>query len=146
MLLDLDLIILPAVVPKIANPLSSPPLSGSCLDRTSNATTHEQVGIDLCVKAGPGSQLTLSCELERGDPKPIITWLIDSIPVSEANGSYIQQLDGSLLMEDILLLGDEVSAHRWDISGLYTCIAENIAGSARASSYIFPFGSKICLL
>ena len=134
------------MVPKIAKPLSSPPLPGSCLDRTSNATTHEQVGIDLCVKAGPGTQLILSCELERGDPKPIITWLIDNVPVGEVNGSYTQQLDGTLLVEDILLPGDAVSTHRWDISGLYTCIMENIAGSAHASSYIFPFGSKKRLL
>ena len=132
-----------AVVPKIAKPLSSPPLPGSCLDKTStNLTIHEQVGIDVCINAGPGARLVLGCELERGDPKPIITWLIDNVPVSEVNGSYSQQLDGTLLVEDILLPGDAVSTYRWDISGLYTCIAENIAGSSRASSYVFPFGSK----
>ncbi len=135
------------MLPKIARPLSPPPLPGSCLDRISNATTHEQVGIDLCIKAGPGTQLILGCELERGDPQPIITWLIDNVPFNEVNGSYTQQVDGTLSVEDILLLGDAVSSHRWDVSGLYTCVAENIAGSARASSYIFPFGSKkLCLL
>ena len=131
-----------AAIPKIAKSHSSPPLSGSCLDRTSNVSTHEQVGIDLCVKAGAGAQLFLSCELERGDPKPIITWLIDSVPVSQVNGSYTQQFDGTLVVEDIVLPGDAVSTDRWDISGLYTCRAENIAGSAHASSYIFPFGGK----
>lgn len=129
-------------MPKIATPPTPPPLPGSCLDRTSVARTYEQVGIDLCVKAGPGAQLVLGCELERGDPKPIITWLIDDVPINEVNGSYTQQPDGTLSVEDILLPGDAVSSHQWDASGLYTCIAENIAGSARTSSYIFPFGSK----
>lgn len=123
---------------------SSLPLPGSCLDRTLNTTIYEQVGIDLCVKAGLGTQLFLGCETEKGDPKPIITWLVDGIPISEVNGTYTQHLNGTLLIEDMLLPSDAISFGEWDISGLYTCKAENIAGTTHASSYIFPFGSKQC--
>ena len=123
-------------------PTSSLPLAGSCLDVISNVTSHEQAGVDLCVKAGRDTQLFLGCKLKRGNPEPIITWLLDGTPISEINGSYTQLSDGTLLIEDILLPGDVLSSGGWDISGLYTCVAVNIAGTAHASSYVFPFGGK----
>ena len=69
------------------------------------------------------------------------------VNTSSMAGLSLQPEDSSLLIENIslpleALLAGGVAGGVADLSGLYTCSAENIAGVATASSYVFPFGSK----
>ena len=50
--------------------------------------------------------------------------------------------NGTLLIENLRTNVDSAISDQLDLSGLYTCVATNIAGSTNASSYVIPFGSK----
>ena len=52
--------------------------------------------------------------------------------------------NGTLLIESLLLPIEAKVTGRMDLSGVYTCVALNIAGITNVSSYVLPLGSKIC--
>ena len=68
------------------------------------------------------------------------------VNTSSMAGLSLQPEDSSLLIENISLPLEALAGGVADLSGLYTCSAENIAGVVTASSYVFPFGSKFCVL
>ena len=114
-------------------------LPGNCLDLTQNSdnNTH-QIGIDLCVRAGPNKELTLRCEVLHGDPTPQVRWLRDGkdLAVTLSKDSYENTTESLTLA----LPFDASSAAKQAIEGNYSCVATNAAGVAVASSYIILFG------
>ena len=102
--------------------------------------TIQQVGIDLCVKAGPHAGVTLTCEVLQGVPIPEVTWLRNGkdLSVTLTAGSYKYITNTLTLMLPV----NASSTAKKSIEGNYSCVAINPAGVASASSYITLFGGK----
>ena len=100
----------------------------------------EQVGHDLCVRADPQSKVYLSCELERGTPTPVVVWWKDEVELNTSSEAYTVYPNSTLLIQNIMLPVEALLNGHADVSGTYTCVVRNVAGSANASSYIVPFG------
>ena len=124
------------VPPKInqSNISNSP---GNCLDLTQNLKNYQRIGIDLCVKAGPGAKLTLECEILEGEPIPHVKWLKDGKELVYANTSNKLTL---------ALPTNANNTAKLTIEGNYTCAAINEAGIVSASSYVLLFGGTYILL
>ena len=136
----------PVEPPVIAEP-PSPHVQapGNCKDVTNTTIASEQVGLDLCVQAGPDAQLYLNCITETGTPAPTFSWFKDGVEINSSSDGYTIFPNGTLLMGNILLPVDAAIAGVPDVTGLYTCVAVNLAGStdANATSYVVPFGSEL---
>lgn len=126
---------------KAPPPYHSP---GSCKDATKNNTVHQQVGLDLCVQAKNITKIYVSCEISRGTPEPNITWLKDHKSIETDNRDYTLFENGTLLIKGLLVPIEARVQNLTDYSGLYTCVAVNIAGIANVSSYILPLGGELC--
>ena len=50
---------------------------GNCLDLTDRMESVQQIGKDLCVRAGPYAIIILKCEVLQGVPLPDIKWMRD---------------------------------------------------------------------
>lgn len=126
------------------SPKISPPLTrhgpGSCKDLRNNQTTYEQVGADLCTQAGNTTQLYLTCETSQGVPTPNITWFLNHVIVNYSTDDFTLFENGTLLVNGLLLSVETKVKGRKDLTGLYTCMAVNIAGVSKVSSYVLPFG------
>ena len=114
---------------------------GNCLDLTETLQNVQQVGKDLCVRAGISAILTLKCEMLQGVPTPDVMWLKDGKNLNDtlALGVY----ENTISNLTILLPADASSASKRAIEGNYSCVAINSAGIASASSYVALFGGKI---
>ncbi|XP_046985732.1 hemicentin-1-like [Schistocerca americana] len=66
-----------------------------------------------------GEELILHCEPE-GDPKPVISWKKERMPLQESKDMFIRADDDALIIRQASL----------DDSGTYTCTAVNSVGSA----------------
>ena len=108
---------------------------GNCLDLTHEYTASQQVGLELCVRAG--ATLTLRCEVVEGRPDPEVKWLKDGEELAAAlDGGYSE---GQFNLT--LTLPSEAShVGKRQMEGNYTCIAINVAGMVSASSYVTLFG------
>lgn len=95
------------------------------------------------MRAGPGAKLYIHCEIAGGFPPPIITWLKDGMRLNLSNGTDFEMFpNGTLFTENIFLPIEALSKEVADTSGVYTCLAQNLAGADNASSYVVPFGGK----
>ena len=115
---------------------------GSCIDATTNDTIHQQVGLDLCVQAKNTTRIYLTCETTRGVPKPNITWHLNHQSINSSQDGFSVFENGTLIIEGPLVPMEATVTGQGDHSGLYTCVAVNIAGITNASSYVLPFGGK----
>lgn len=106
---------------------------GNCLDLTQDLKNTQQVGLRLCVRAGPSAQLTLRWDILDGIPSPDVKWFKDGILLA---GPY-NQTSHSLTLT---LPSDASNVAKTEIEGNYSCVATNIAGTASVSSYVTLFG------
>lgn len=108
---------------------------GNCLDLTHDLENAQQVGLKLCVKAGPSAQLTLRCDITEGIPTPVVKWLKDGNEVLTSGGYNPISLNLTLSLPT-----NASNAEKEEIEGNYTCVAINVAGVASASSHVTLFG------
>lgn len=108
---------------------------GNCWDLTQDLENTQQVGLRLCVIAGPSAQLTLKCDILDGIPTPDIRWLKDGTLIA---GPY-NQTSFSLTLT---LPSDASNVAKGEIEGNYSCVAINAAGIASVSSYVTLFGGN----
>lgn len=69
------------------------------------------------MKAKVGYRIDIPCNA-HGIPPPAITWFKDQNPILIDNGQYIRSSDGTLSISKVLVSD----------SGIYKCVARNIAG------------------
>ena len=126
------------MLPHIQKPLSLRKRPGDCKDVTNEKIVFEHVGTNVCYHTS--SILYLHCVVDRGNPKPKITWLKD--------GSYLPKTVKLLNNGTTLLFQNTTIDLQAEVDGLspvggnYTCIATNPSGTAAVSSVIIPFGGK----
>lgn len=113
---------------------------GSCKDATKNDTVYQQVGADLCVQAKNTTMIYISCDIAEGVPRPNVTWYKDHEKISASNSNFTAFENETLLIKGPLVPIEARIRQQVDYSGLYTCVAVNIAGITNSSSYILPFG------
>ena len=90
------------------------------------------VSAPVDAQAGLTNSVTFHCGFS-GNPTPRIKWLKDSIPVPlTTSDKYDVQLEGTLLVRDL---------RRTD-EGTYECVAENVAGTARAYARLTVWGKE----
>ncbi len=77
---------------------------------------------------------------------PNITWYKDHEKISTSNTNFTVYENGTLLIEGPRVPIEAKLRQQVDYSGLYTCVAVNIAGITNSSSYILPFGGTLCTL
>ena len=111
---------------------------GDCNDVTHQNIVSEHVGMNLCCSTS--TILYLHCVVDRGNPKPEITWFKDGSSVPKPvqvlyNGTTL------LFQNTTIDLQAELDNHP-AIGGNYTCIAKNPAGTVAASSIITLVGGK----
>ncbi|XP_063154493.1 hemicentin-1 [Candoia aspera] len=91
-----------------------------------NATQHVKLHVHVppkiqhgprAIKTKVGSRIDIPCSAQ-GIPPPIITWLKDQKPILIDNRQYATSPDGTLSIIKVLLSD----------SGIYKCVASNIAG------------------
>lgn len=113
---------------------------GNCLDLTQNLENTQQVGTELCVRAGPSAKLTLNCKILDGLPVPNMWWLKDGkkLYLALLAGSYNETSQNQTL--SLLLPNEASTTAKQHIEGNYTCTAINTAGMVSASSYVTLFG------
>eukprot|EP00731_Ephydatia_muelleri_P014354 Em0008g74a len=100
----------------------------------------KRFNLDCTVQAFPEAKITLylHCVTDRGNPKPLITWLKDGFYLPKAvkllnNGTTL------LFQNTTIDLQAEVGGLP-TVGGNYTCIATNPSGTVTASSVITPIG------
>ena len=128
--------------PKIAIPSSPYHGLSSCSDFTKARIVSEQVGYDLCIRADPQSKVYLNCEVESGTPTPTFAWWKDEKELNMSSETHTVFSNNTLIIHNIVLPVEALLSGHTDVSGKYTCVVQNVAGIARASSYIVPFGGK----
>ena len=114
---------------------------GNCLDLTQSLENSHRIGIDICVRAGAGAELTLECAILQGVPTPDIKWLKDGKELVSAT-SYTNTSKHLTLS----LPTNASRAAKLSIEGNYSCVAINKAGIVSASSYVLLFGGNILVL
>lgn len=82
-----------------------------------------------------GGNISLCC-IAEGNPVPTISWYKDGTPVSELSSSQTRIKDDG----EVLQLGS-ISL---EMSGNYTCNADNHYHSANSSAYVTVVGKPIC--
>ena len=111
---------------------------GDCRDVTKEKQVSELVGMNLCYHVS--STLYLHCVVDRGNPKPTITWFKDGSSLPK--GIKLLYNGTTLLFQNTTTdLQATVDGHP-NIGGNYTCVATNPSGKIAASSVITPFGGK----
>ena len=126
------------MLPHIKKPSSLVRRPGDCKDVTNERIAIEHVGMNLCYHTS--SSLYLHCVVDRGNPKPRITWRKDGSSLPKT----VKILNnGKTLLFKNTIIDLEAKMHRLPIvGGNYTCIATNPSGTATASSVITPIGGK----
>ena len=114
------------VMPRIRRPGTLPPAEGQCINRSSELTVREDVGVDLCV--GAGTTLTIDCVADRGIPVTF-NWTRNGGPLTSAES--VQAADNSLRV-DVRAGG----------GATYRCTATNPSGSASRETTITVTGSE----
>ena len=77
-----------------------------------------------------GRPITMECDVS-GDPPPEVTWTKDGVAVSEG--------DGRRLLESGRVL--ELAAALVEDSGVYVCMAKNVAGFDRRQIHLQVLGT-----
>jgi hypothetical protein len=129
--------VLITVPPKVSSSelVTSP---GNCLDLTKSLVNTERVGVDLCLRAGLGAKLTLTCSVEEGRPDPRVQWFKDGL-VIDGSHDEIRYLDSNnAILVTLPLYSYGVAKQR--VEGNYTCSAYNVAGNSTMQSHIMLFG------
>lgn len=85
-----------------------------------------------------GDPVSLTCSLHKGDLPVNLSWLHNNISIGYNDGIIISKVGTRTSVVTIDSVNDE---HR----GMYTCIAENKAGLARASTKLNVNGTSNCL-
>ena len=112
---------------------------GDCKDVTDYAVVSEHVGINLCYHIS--SSLYLHCVVDRGNPKPNITWFKDG---STLPTSVKLMYNGTALLFQNTTTDVNATVHGLPtVGGNYTCVTSNRFGTAAASSVIVPLGGKL---
>lgn len=111
---------------------------GNCLDLTDRMESVQQIGKDLCVRAGPYAIIILKCEVLQGVPLPDIKWMRDGENLTDVLAQEYYETTSINLT--LFLPNDASSTSKQDIEGNYSCVATNLAGIASSSSYITIFG------
>ncbi|XP_068599564.1 hemicentin-1 [Brachionichthys hirsutus] len=102
----------------------------SCTARNAAGSTHRHVQLIVqelpVIQSHPSTldvilnnPITLPCRA-TGSPRPTITWQKEGINIATAGGSFTVLPNGGLQITEALLLD----------SGIYTCVAQNPAGTA----------------
>lgn len=109
------------------------------MDLTQELVNTQQVGQELCVRAGEGATLTLQCEVLEGTPPPTtVKWLKDGRELAESLDADSYKVTAKNLT--LYLPTEAYGKSKQVIEGNYTCTASNLAGIASVSSDITLFG------
>ena len=67
-----------------------------------------------------GKSVEIRCLPPEGDPRPVVYWLKNGVPIEKSNKRVLVSNEGSLLINEV----------RSSDSANYTCVAESIAGKS----------------